>query len=74
MIKYEFYRLGFKRDIIEPLADNDSFSVITPEGTFRMTKRQFYITFSNVVKTFSYREKGLYHYPSIPQKALQFLV
>ena len=71
--EYKATRLLFRAEVIESLADNDFFSVHTPEGTFSMTKADFYRVFSNVVKTKSYRDKGVYHYPTTPKKALQFL-
>jgi hypothetical protein len=71
--EYKATRLLFRAEVIESLADNDFFSVHTPEGTFSMTKVDFYRVFSNVVKTKSYRDKGIYHYPTTPKKALQFL-
>ncbi len=71
--EYKATRLLFRAEVIESLADNDFFSVHTPEGTFSMTKADFYRVFSNVVKTKSYWEKGVYHYPTTPKKALQFL-
>ena len=71
---YHYYRLGFKRDQIEPLADRDHFTVITPVGTFRMTKAAFYSTFPNVVESRSYRISGRYHYPKVPEKALRYLI
>jgi hypothetical protein len=46
--------------------------VKTPEGTFRMTKADFYQVFDNVVNSRSYKEKGLYHYPKTPEKAKIF--
>lgn len=68
-------RLLFKADIIEPLSDEDIFAIHTPEGTFQMTKADFYRVFDNVVKSDSYSKTlGFYHYPKIPQKAMQFLV
>ena len=70
---YEFSRLGFKADVIEPLAPNDRFRIITPEGTFEMTKAEFYRDFANGAATMSYRERGLYHYPRTPEKALKYL-
>lgn len=73
-IEYERTRLYFDADLIEPLNWDDVIRIITPEGTFRMTKRQFYDTFSNVVKTMSYRRRKHYHYPKTPEKALQFLL
>jgi len=68
--EYKATRLLFRAEVIESLADNDYFSVHTPEGTFSMTKSDFYRVFSNVVKTKSYRDKGVYHYPTTPQKKL----
>ncbi len=70
---YRFSRLGFRADVIEPLSPDDSFRIETPEGIFEMTKADFYRVFSNVVSSASYRERGLYHYPRTPQKALRFL-
>ena len=70
---YEFSRLGFKADVIEPLGPRDRFRIVTPEGTFEMTKADFYRDFANVAKSMSYRERGLYHYPATPQKALKYL-
>ncbi len=76
MIKsYKAKRLLFKADIIEPLSDEDIFAIHTPEGTFQMTKADFYRVFENVVKSNSYSKTlGFYHYPTIPHKAMQFLV
>src|SRR4051812_13592113 len=44
---YEFSRLCFKRDVIESLAPNDPFRVITPTGAFQMTRADFHRVFSN---------------------------
>lgn len=70
---YEYYRLCFKANVIEPLGDDDQFRVDTPEGSFVMTKRDFYRVFANVVRTRSYRTARIYHYPKTPQKAAAFL-
>src|SRR6186713_1191177 len=51
---YNFSRLCFRRDVIEPLGQNDSFRVVTPCGTFQMTKSEFYREFENVVGSRSY--------------------
>lgn len=72
--RYEFSRLCFKADVIEPLSMDQKFCVITPVGTFAMTKRQFYATFPNVLVSESYRLRKIYHYPTLPQKALQFRI
>jgi hypothetical protein len=71
---YTFTRLCFKRGIIEPLGWLDEFRVITPVGTFQMSKEQFYEVFANVVKSRSYQQDGIYHYPTVPEKAQQFLL
>jgi len=70
---YEFSRLGFKADVIESLGPNDRFRIVTPEGTFEMTKADFYRDFPNVAASMSYRERGLYHYPRTPARALKYL-
>lgn len=72
--RYSFSRLCFKRDIIEPLADDQQFEVVTPDGTFRMTKREFQLEFPNVVASASYRDGGVYHFPKVPAKATKYLV
>lgn len=70
---YKYSRLCFKADIIEPLADEDQFQVDTPEGSFVMTKSEFYRVFPNVMRTRSYQGGRVYHYPRTPQKAACFL-
>ncbi len=72
--RYRSSRLLFRADVIEPLADEDSFCVETPSMTFRMTKEEFYSVFENVVSSASYRERGLYHCSSVPKKALRFVI
>lgn len=72
--EYKFNRLCFKADIIEPLKDDDIFIIHTPTETYQFTKADFYQVFSNVVKTKSYQEGKLYHYPKSPQKAKPFLI
>jgi hypothetical protein len=72
-VRYWYYRLCFKAELVEPLKDDDVFCVDTPEGSFVMTKREFYRVFANVVRTKSYLVKRVYHYPTTPQKALEFL-
>ena len=69
-----YTRLTFIRDQIEPLNWDDNFTIPTIDGTYRMTKREFYNVFSNVVNTISYRDNGIYHYPRTPKKAEIFRV
>lgn len=73
-ITYEFYRLGFRAKKIEPLNWTDSFRIKCPDGTFQMTKSQFYEDFENVVKSKSYQNSGIYHYPKTPQKAYKYII
>jgi len=73
-VTYSASRLTFKRDVIEPLDDDDAFSVVTPIGTFQMTKAEFYETFPNVPLTNSYQHVGIYHYPTLPRAAARFQI
>jgi hypothetical protein len=71
---YRATRLTFKRDLIEPLAPEEQFEVITPMGVYRFTKREFYADFANVARAASYREHGLYHGARLHLKAQRFRV
>ena len=71
---YVYSRLCFKADVIERLQPNDRFRIITPAGTFEMSKADFYRDFANVVETMSYRVRGLYHMSPTPQKAIKYLL
>ena len=73
-ISYRYSRLCFKAKVIEPLAMDDTFEVIAPDGTFRMTKAEFYRDFANVVRSKSYQESGIYHYPEPPTIAFKYRV
>ena len=71
----QYARLCFRKAVIEPLPDDAKFCVITRnDGTFAMTKREFYATFGNVAKSDSYRIGGNYSYTRVPKKALRFRV
>jgi hypothetical protein len=71
---YKFTRFCFKREVIEPLDWSDEFRMITPAGTFQMSKADFYEVFSNVVQSRSYQQNGIYHSKNAPRKALRFLL
>lgn len=73
-IEYTSSRLCFKAAEIEPLQDTDVFIIRTPQGVFQFTKAEFYRDFSNVVKTKSYKEDGIYHYSVTPKRALSYLI
>ena len=65
----------FFRDIIEPLKDDDIFACKTPEGTYAMSKKDFYRVFANVANNITcYQQDGKYSYSTTPSKAKQFLI
>ncbi len=72
--QYSATRLTFKASVIEALSEEQVFEVATPVGTFRLSKREFYDAFPNVVRSNSYRTAGLYHYPTVPKMADPFRV
>lgn len=71
-------RLYFKRKGIEQLKDDSDIILIkiapdTDLGPYKpglviMTRGQFYSEFSTLIKTRSYKDKGIYHYPEPPKK------
>ena len=63
--EYRASRLTFKRDVIEALVEGEVFRIITPVGTFAMTRADVYRVFPKMVQTRSYREQGIYHTPSL---------
>ncbi len=70
---YVSTRLHFKAKVIEPLGMSEAFEVVTPVGTWRMSKADFYRVFPNVVASESYSgPKQEYHYPQAPGKAEEF--
>ena len=71
---YSSANLCFKANIIEHLSDEDTFVIHTQNGSFRFTKAQFYQIFSNVVKSDSYKVRGIYCYSKTPQKAMPYLI
>lgn len=72
--EYSHSRLCFKAEIIEPLSMNDRFCIVSNDGVFAMTKREFYDNFPNVVASVSYTRDKIYHYKQPPQKALRFKI
>jgi hypothetical protein len=75
MIEYSAARLTFKRDLIEPLDDEDYFivHVSNDNSSCKMKKIEFYETFNNVTKTSSYKNEGIYIYAKTPKKAFKYL-
>lgn len=72
--QYRSTRLAFKADLIEPLDMDASFRIDTPNGSYEMTKRDFYRVFPRVVVSRSYRDDRLYSFPTPPKRAQQFLI
>lgn len=70
--EYFSARLTFRRDVIERLAPDAALRIVTPLGTFEMTRAEFEDAFANVAASKSYRDGGVYHYPTLPEKALRF--
>ena len=67
-------RLLFRKSEIEAIDWDESFEVRLPTGIFRMTKREFYSEFPNVIASLSYSQRGAYHYASLPAKAKRFRI
>jgi hypothetical protein len=73
-VQYESSRLCFKADLIEPLDWDEYFCVITNACIFKLSKREFYAIFPNVVNSKSYQEERIYHYPKVPKKAEKYSI
>lgn len=73
-VRYASTRLTFKRDVIEPLSDDASFEVETPEGLFRFTKAEFHREFPGVAGSVPYRESGTYDFAKPPRRARPYMV
>ena len=75
MIAYTATRLTFRRDLIEPLDDEDYFivHVSNDNSSYKMKKVDFYETFNNVTRTISYKKMGSYNYAKTPKKAFKYL-
>jgi len=75
MLSYESARLTFKKELIQPLSWNDEIQItVFDEAIYKMTKKEFYETFPNVVNTKSYNKIGSYNYKKTPSKAHKFIV
>lgn len=76
MIEYTSTRLTFKKNEIKNLDENEYFkvNVTNDNATYKMTKKEFYKTFLNVVNSISYKENGNYNYKKTPKKAFKYIV
>ena len=79
--EYTSTRLTFRKDVIEPM-DFDDILIINvlgaqnPDnnGRFKMTKRQIYQTYDNVIKSVAYNRDGNYNYKQTPYSAQLYRV
>jgi hypothetical protein len=72
-VHYRSARLTFRREQIESLPSDGLITIETPKGTFEMTRSQFEAEFPKVVRSSSYSRAGVYHYPTVPSKAMKYL-
>jgi hypothetical protein len=72
-VRYESTRLTFRRNAITTLVPEGLICIKTPHGTFEMTRLAFENEFSNVLSSGSYQRHGVYHYPTVPEKAKKYL-
>ena len=73
-VTYRHTRLCFFKEIIEGLDADESFRILCNDGIFQMTKNEFHEVFDNVIATRSYKERGHYHSPKPPRKAMRFKI
>jgi hypothetical protein len=71
-VSYKYGRICFKANEIEPLEMDDVFRVVTPAGTFQMTKGDFYRDFPKVVLTRSYQIGRIYNRDPPPAQAMKY--
>jgi len=81
IFEYTKTRLTFKKTIIDEMQDNDILIINVEEaqnednnGRFKMTKKQIYNTFNNVINSETYNTGPDYNYKKTPKKAQQFSV
>jgi hypothetical protein len=72
-VSYKSKRLTFRREQIESLSQDGHLIIETPTGTFQMTRSQFEAEFPKVLTSASYSHAGVYHYPTIPEKAMKYM-
>jgi hypothetical protein len=73
-VTYNHSRLCFLKEKIERLGSEETFRIICTDGIFQMTVCEFYEVFENIVNSNSYQDRGIYHSPRPPQKAMQFKI
>ena len=73
-VVYRAKHLTFRRKEIDALPMDGRFRVITPDGTFEMSKADFLEVFDNVAKSNSYAVYGNYVCRPVPARALRFRI
>ena len=73
-VSYRASRFTFISKHIETLTSDQAFRMITNDGTFQMTKADFYRDFAAVTQTDSYRLQGRYNREKPPKAALVYQV
>ena len=74
LCSYRASRFTFIFKHIEPLAPGQAFRMVTDDGTFQMTKADFYRDFAAITRTDSYRLHGRYNRAKPPKSALVYKV
>ena len=79
--EYTSTRFTFLRRVIEPMNDDDILVINVlcaqnpdNDGRFKLTKRQIYKTFNNVINSVAYNRDGNYNYKKTPNRAKQYRV
>jgi len=74
-VTYPYSRLCFIKKRIDPLSPDDQFRIVTPVGTFQMSKREFETDFAEVAFGDCYNVKvRRYHYRKLPSKAEKYRI
>ena len=73
-VVYRSKYLTFRRKDIDPLPMDGRFRIVTPDGTFEMSKAEFLEVFDNVVRSNTYAVYGSYTCRPTPAKALRFKI
>lgn len=73
-VTYAYSRVCFLARSIEPLKDNEEFRMVTPFGTFQMSKAEFYRDFPKIAGSASYRIGRVYHRATPMREILPYRV
>ena len=78
--EYSSTRLSFRKNIIDNMKENDCLIINVRgavdrnnDGVFKLTKKQIFENFENVIKSKAYKDGG-YNYQTTPQKAQRYRI